>query len=246
MNESTCLTVALTRLESIVLPNLPLPMASFEEVDADRVFFGIRYYTYASIAHVRKILRGLIQVSDEANWACANILTRHLMEWAAHVTFLNVKVRSLVRDKRWDKAWAILLQLNGGDLYFRRFGAKYLGSDSTNVEIPEPFKTANFLNVYDLQHANADGRGSAQEDYSLLSELSHASAACLRQCLETRENQITFTGGDDDISPLPIASVSTIDWLMGIADLCTLTSDQEVGGILVLALRSINEAAPQH
>src|ERR1039457_887958 len=197
MTETTCLTIALSHLDSITLPNLPLPLAKFEVVDESRVIFGVRYYVYASIAHVRKVFRGLVQVSDEANWACANILARHMMEWAAHATFAKVKIPSLMRSRRWDKAWSVLLQLNGSDLYFRRFGAKYLNGDSASTAIPEPFAIANLLNVYDLEHANDEGRGDVQEDYSLLSELSHASAACLRQRMETHENLIVFMAGED-------------------------------------------------
>ena len=242
MSEGTFLAIALSHLEAIELPDIPLPLVAFDKIDEGRLFFGVRYYVYASIAHVRKILRGLVQVSDEANWACANVLARHLMEWAAHATFLKVKLPSLLRSKQLDEAWAMLLQLNGGDMYFRRYGAKYLESGTPSVEIPNPIKVKALFNVYDQEHAATDGRGSSQEDYSLLSELSHASAACMRRCMETRENRIVFCAGDDDDSPLPIASASTIDWILSIGELLSLISDTMVAPKVISAIREISES----
>jgi hypothetical protein len=67
MQETTCVAIALSHLESILQPDIPLPLACADEVDRDRVFFGVRYYVYASIAHVRKVLRGLAYVADDAN-----------------------------------------------------------------------------------------------------------------------------------------------------------------------------------
>jgi hypothetical protein len=98
------------------------------------------------------------------------------------------------------------------------------------------------MNVYDLQCAEFDGRGDAKEDYALLRELSHASAACLRQRLETFENRIAFTRNSDDMSPLSIASVSILDWLLSIAELLSVVGDESVGPNLVATLRALNSA----
>jgi len=242
MSERTCLTIALSHLEMIELPDISLPLSTFEEVDEERVIFGVRYYAYASIAHVRKILKGLVQVSDEANWACANVLARHLIEWAAHATFLKVKLPGLIQSKHLEEAWAMLLQLNGGDMYFRRYGAKYLEVDAPIPDIPNPVRVKALFNVYDQEHADSDGRGSAQEDYSLLSELSHASAACMRRCMETRGNRIVFCAGEDDDSPLGIASASAIDWILSVGTLLSLISDTAVAPKVIAAIKEMSES----
>jgi hypothetical protein len=245
LSSATFLIDCLSNLQSIDLPDLQLPRSRFTEVDRGRVYFGIRYYAYASIAHFRSVLSGLVMLADDANWACANILTRHVFEWAAHATFAELKLGSLVRQERWDKAWGILLKLNAGDLYFRRFGSKYLRSEDKDFKVPQPYELADILAVYDSQWAAEDGRGAAKEDHSLLSELSHASAACLRQHQTTYENHIAFEP-DEDSSPLYLASSSTMEWLLCMAKLLALVPDDAVGVGVLAALKCIAENAPAH
>jgi hypothetical protein len=239
-DETTFLTDCVSLLAAIGLPDLTLPPARFEKADRDRVAFGIRYYVYASIAQHRSVLKGLVLVADGANWACAYILTRHLLEWAAQATFAKLKLTSLVRQQKWDKAWAVLLKLNGGDLYFRQFGAKYLQDREKDVNIPEPYGLADFMAVYDSQWAAEDGRGAAKEDHSLLSELSHASAACLRQQLTTYHNRISFKSEEDN-SSLSAASTYCIDWLMSIAEMLKSIDDSAVGPAVMAAVRRLAE-----
>ena len=169
-----------------------LPPSVFAEANRERVAFGIRYYCYSSIAQYRSVLAGVVASADSGNWACVNILSRHLMEWAAHATFANRKLESLARQKMWGKAWGVLLKLNGGDLYFRQFGAKYLSKSETEIKIPEPYALANILAVYDSECAEQEGQGAAKEDRSLLSEFSHASAACMRQQHCLRGDKLIF------------------------------------------------------
>jgi hypothetical protein len=186
-----------------------------------------------------------VQVSDDANWASANVLSRHLFEWAAHATFLKVKMPSLIRSGAWEKAWDILLRHNGGDLFMRRFGLKYEATSAQSQGIPEPYTIANILKVYASVQNQADKTSDIQEDYSLLSELSHASAACLRQHIEYKQDRIVFSAAKEDSSPLELASVSTIDWLLSIGELLELIHDSEVRPQVNEALKAIAQSSKQ-
>jgi hypothetical protein len=246
MNNPTFLFLALSRLESVTIPELILPLnGKHGEPDENRIRFGVRYYTFSSIVHFRHVLRGLVQVSDDANWASANVLSRHLFEWAAHATFLKVKMPSLIRSGAWEKAWDILLRHNGGDLFMRRFGLKYEATSAQSQGIPEPYTIANILKVYASVQNQADKTSDIQEDYSLLSELSHASAACLRQHIEYKQDRIVFSAAKEDSSPLELASVSTIDWLLSIGELLELIHDSEVRPQVNEALKAIAQSSKQ-
>lgn len=238
MTPDTMLTDCASLLEAIQLPDIQLPSARFVNADRDHVYFGVRYYAYTSIAHYRSILRGLVLLADGGNWSSANILTRHLLEWAAHATFTALKLKSLLRQENWDKGWKVLLKVNGGDLYFRRFGSKYLQENDKATDIPEPYALADFLGVYDSQCAAEDGRGTAKEDHALLSELSHASAACLRQHQTIYGNRIVLNS-EEDSSPLSLASACTIDWLLCIVELLSSISDERVRPGMLAALRRL-------
>jgi hypothetical protein len=246
MNNPTFLFLALSRLEFVTIPELILPLnGANSEPDEDRIRFGVQYYTFSSIVHFRHVLRGLVQVSDDANWASANILSRHLFEWAAHATFLKVKIPSLIHSEAWSKAWDILLRHNGGDLFMRRFGIKYNATRAQSQGIPEPYSIANILKVYASAQNQVDKIEDIQEDYSLLSELSHASAACLRQHIEYKQDRIVFSAANEDSSPLELASVSTIDWLLSIGKLLEVIHDLKVRPQINEVLKAIVQTTEQ-
>jgi hypothetical protein len=124
---TTPLRIVAEGLQNIALPSLRRPPGKPTENPTEGlVDWGIQYYVYSLIAHVRAILKALLQVSDVGNISAAFILCRHVFEWAAHACYMTQNLRGPYQQKLWVEAWELLSAAATGNLWVQRYGSKYM------------------------------------------------------------------------------------------------------------------------
>jgi len=199
--------------------------------------WGITYYAYSVIAHIRTALRGLTILSENNNIPTAIVVCRHVFEWTSQVCFMNENLRQQVSSKDWDAARDLLDQAVMGSRWIKEFGHKY---DATIIttEVPNSIRLKDALASYEA-HVKKFRGGETKDDYAYLSEHSHPNSACFRQYLDD------VLGGDIRFkepttgSPLPVVNWCLIDLSMLLLELLGLGSENPVRSQLAAILKEI-------
>lgn len=175
--------------------------------------WGITYYVYSVIAHVRVVLRGLIVLADSGNIPAAMVVTRHVFEWAAQVCYMNENLQKHVGARDWDAARDLLDQAVIGSRWIREYGQKY-DSTQTKTDIPNAIRLKTILASYEV-HVEKTFGGDTKNDYAHLSEHSHPNSLCLQQYHDDIPGRPIQFKEPTQGSPLPV-----VNWCL--IDLCTL------------------------
>lgn len=231
MKGTTPLRIVAEGLRRIALPSLTRPpVKRTEDPTEGLVDWGIQYYVYSLIAHVRAILKGLLQVSDAGNISAAFILCRHVFEWAAHACYMTQNLRGLYQQKLWREAWELLSAAAIGNLWIKRHGSKYV-EPGTPVPIldnaPDPIRVGKAVSAYE-KYMREIGRADADDSYSFLSEHSHPNSACLQQYHFYQKMDMHFRDPAPSPSPLPVVNWCLIDLLTFIQELLGISKETRV------------------
>ena len=219
-------------LREIGLPSLSRPpVKPTEDPTEGLVDWGIQYYVYSLIAHVRAILKGLLQVSDAGNISAAFILCRHVFEWAAHACYMTQNLRGPYQRKLWREAWELLSAAAMGNSWIKRHGSKYMepGAPVPVLDnVPNPIHIRKAVLAYE-QYMKQTGRtADAEDSYSFLSEHSHPNSACLQQYHAYEGWVMHFGDPDPNPSPVPIVNWCLIDLLRFIYELLGISKETRV------------------
>ena len=65
-------------------------------------------FVYSLIAHMQKILTGLMRLAETENVAATAPICRHVFEWTALSCYLTRRLKELFDKHEWEEAWAFL------------------------------------------------------------------------------------------------------------------------------------------
>lgn len=126
MKGLTPLRIVAIRLPTVTLPPLTRPAAKPTDPPTEElVKWGIHFYVYSAIAHLRMVLSGLLQLGEADNVPAAYVLCRHVFEWTAHACYMARNLDNYVGRKEWERAWSLLSIVATGNLWFKHHGPKY-------------------------------------------------------------------------------------------------------------------------
>jgi hypothetical protein len=226
VNESTHWKIIEEGLRGISLPPLIPTALGPEDAPAEALArWAMMMYAYSSIAHVRKILAGLVVLADAGNTPAADVICRHVFEWAASACYVEQKIGQYFKEQKWKPASDLLCQISGGNLWLRNHGHKY-DALPMQLEAPNPIRIGKLVEVYEKYQADQLGEGDAKDAYGFLSEHSHPNGACLRQYQEIEGWRMKFV----DPPPSDPRGINrpSLEWLVFIHGILALAKEDVV------------------
>ena len=235
-------------LQKVAFPNLSRPpVKPTDDPTEDLVQWGMKVYAYSATAHVRRMLEGLIQLAHAENIPVANVVSRHIFEWAAHTCYMSRNLGNHVRKQEWGRAWSLLSRAVIGSVRIKQHGEKYEMPDAQlPSKVPDPLEVANIVGAYEQYLSQKHGKKSAKDNYGFLSELSHPNAACLQQYHKHLANprDMEIAEAKPRVSPLPFVNWCLLDLLIFVGSLLEVSKETVVRPIVENLLSEIQRRAP--
>jgi hypothetical protein len=241
-------------LGSIELPLLRRPSVKPDEPKTEElVRWGICMFAYSLIAHMQKILAGLLQLAESENVAPTAPVGRHVFEWTALSCYLTRKLKALFSKQDWNEAWTLLTKVALGSHWATKYGSKYAGDPPVKmpVEIPGPVWVTKAVEEYEKYQVEHSREAEANDSYSLLCDFTHPNAACLMRYQSWEEKGRVTRFIDPDQGPqqesfLPFVNCCLIDLLCFIYELLGLADESAVRPKIKLVLDELVRLAPRH
>lgn len=241
-------TIELVRdgLDKVKLPALARPAVAPDAPRTEElVQWGTNLYAYSVVAHVRKILGGLVQLAHAWNIPAANIVRRHIFEWTAHACYMSSKLKDCYQRGDWEQAWKVLTPAAIGNPWAKQHGAKYAPlTGRPALTVPDPLRIGIAISEYEQYQVQTHGWQEAKDTYGLLSEFSHPNAACLQQYHAIRDDGTILIEYDESVSPLPFVNWCLIDLMLFLDALFQLSADAVVRTGVDEVLDELVERAP--
>jgi len=235
-------------LRKVALPPLARPaVLPTDEPTEGLVLWGVNYYAYSAVAHVRTVLEGLTLLADASNIPTAFFAARNIFEWTAHACYMSRNLANYAGRKEWNRAWKLLSVAATGNHWMKDYGPKYgpiPGFDGMFDGIPDPLSIANVVAAYDEYRRQQFGKGDAKEDSGLLSEYSHPNSACTDQYHEYSGREVRFITPSTG-SPLPCVNRCLIELMMFLDELLRIGREKVVRPQVVCVLKEIADLAPK-
>ncbi len=239
-------------LRAISLPTLRIPFGNPEEPKKEElVQWGIKIFEFSLIAHIQKILAGLVQLAEAENVAASAPVCRHVFEWAALSCFLTSKFTDQFKWQDWEEAWKLLTKVTQGSLWNRIHGTKYAGIPPTtpSIDCPTPVYIPEAVKEYEYYQSSNSKYADARDNYSFLCDFAHANAACLQRYYEYEENGVVVRFIDPDLDPqgksfLPFVNCCLIDLLTFGYELLGLANESEVRPKILVVRNELARLAP--
>jgi len=250
MRGSRVIRVVLDGLQKVELHSLSRPpVKPTEEPTGELINWGAQVYVYSVIAHIRTVLKGLVQVADSENIPVAFIIVRHVFEWAAHAAYMSRSLRVFYKQKQWKEAWELLTASATGNRWIKRYGSKYapVGATWAFDDTPDPIHISKVMTALERHEQETFGLEDAKDTYGHLSEHSHPNSACLQQYhrWDTDGRALNFCDPAPSSSPLSSASRALIALLMCFHDLLAMSRESSVRQQLKSLLEEIAKLAPK-
>lgn len=212
-------------LRGIALPPLAPAICPDDDPTKALAVWGATMYAYSSIAHVRRILAGLVVLAGAGNTPTADVVCRHVFEWAASACYVEQNLGRYFKAQKWKASFELLSQISGGNLWLRKHGHKYEALPM-QLEEPKPVRIGDLVEAYEKYQAEQLGEGDAKDAYGFLSEHSHANGACFLQYREISHGQVIFV----DPAPSGPRSVNrpSLEWLVFIHGMLGLAEEDIV------------------
>jgi hypothetical protein len=206
---------------------------------------------YSLIAHMQKVLAGLVQLAQTENVAASAPVCRHVFEWAALSCYLTGKLRDQFKQHDWEEAWKLLTKVALGSRWIRKHGKSYAGDPPVKIpiELPEPVRIPIAVEEYESYQSQNSRGADARDSYSLLCDYAHANAACLLRYQRYGEDALVTLFIDPDLDPgqesfLPFVNCCLIDLLTFSYELLGLANESAVRPRVLLALKELARLAP--
>lgn len=236
-------------LSNVQLPLLARPcLAPNEPRTEELVEWATKFYAYSIIAHIHKILSGLIVLADSENTPAAHITSRHVFEWTAQACLVSSKLKDCYNAKDWNEAWTILTSACIGNLWAKKHGAKYASPSQQPVpEAPESVRIGIAISAYESYRLQKYGQDDTKDTYGLLSEFSHPNSACLQQyhTIGSDGTMVVKYVEDYDASPLPFVNWCLIDLMLFIDVLLQLAAETTARAGMRQVLNELGKLAPK-
>lgn len=248
------LKVVNDNLQTISLPLLSRPSGRLGEPKTHELAqWAICVYVYSLIAHMDKILAGLVQLAEAENSAASAPVSRHVFEWAALTCSLTASLRDHFKQGDWEQAWQLLTKAALGSHWMRRYGGKYAGDPPKKLpfEIPDPIYIPKAVEEYERYQAENSRDTEARDSYSLMCDQAHANAACLLRYHQYEDNGVVIRFIDPDVdaqqeSFLPFVNCCLIDLLTFICELLGIANESTIRPKVLLVLKEFAHLAPSH
>ena len=231
------LLIVETGLQKIHIPPLTRPPVADDNPNEELVLWGIQYYSYSVIAHLRTVLRGLVQLIEAANIPTAFIVSRHIFEWAAHTCYMSRHLKNYVLRKEWGRAWHLHSLAMEGNRWLKDHGSKYEPTLVTD-EVPDPLGVTNIVASYEEYRRQMHGHADAKDTYGLLSEHSHPNSACFLPYYQYIGREVRFIAPSPDTSLLG-EKRCLIDLMMFLNALLKLGQERAVRAQVVATLKEL-------
>ena len=209
-------------------------------------------FVYSLIAHMQKILTGLMRLAETENVAATAPICRHVFEWTALSCYLTRRLKELFDKHEWEEAWAFLTKAAVGSDWAGKYGSKYAGDPPVKlpVEIPGPIRVGRAVEEYERYQTENSTEPEAKDSYSLLCDFAHPNAACLLRYQVQDENGAVTLFIDPDQNTqqetfLPFVNCCLIDLLSFIDELLRLADESTVRPKARLVLDELAAAARQ-
>lgn len=213
-------------LRGISLPALSPPALGPDDDPTEALArWATMMYAYSSIAHIRKILTGLVVLADAGNTPAADVICRHVFEWAASACYVEQNIGKYFKEQKWKPAFQTLSRISAGSLWLRNHGHKY-DALPMQLEAPTPIRIGKLVEAYEKYQAEQLGEGDAKDAYGFLSEHSHPNGACFRQYQKIEGWQVIFV----DPPPSGPRSINrpSLEWLVFIHGILALAKEDVV------------------
>ena len=149
--------------QTVTLPPLVRPsVGPNEDPTEELVLWGIRFYTYSAVSHLRTVLPGLVELANAGNIPTTFFVARNLFEWTAHACYMSRNLANYVAKKDWRRAWKLLSMVAMGNKWVKNHGAKY-EPRAVLDGVPDPLSVANVIAAYDEYQIQQYGKGDAKD-----------------------------------------------------------------------------------
>jgi hypothetical protein len=198
------LAIVTVGLERIELPPLRRPDVPSDNPDEALVLWGTQYYTYCVIAHVRHVLRGMVELLQLGNVATAFFPARNAFEWTAHTCLMSRELKEFFAKKDWKAAGELQSRVMVGNRWVKDHGKKYVAEEFGGPydQVPDGLRVKNALKAYEKYQEETTGICDSKDTYALLSEHTHPNSACFNRYTEFLGPEVRFVKPSDDASIL--------------------------------------------
>lgn len=135
-------------LERIQLPPLIRPAKPNDNPNGALVRSGTLYYTYCVIAHVRVVLRGIVDLLKLGNIPTAFLACRHVFKWTAHTCLMARELEDFVTKQDWMGATELQSLVMVGNRWVTEHGEKYVPGAACE-EIRDSLRVKKALKAYE-------------------------------------------------------------------------------------------------
>jgi hypothetical protein len=240
-------TAVLESLSKVPLPDLPRPPGPDTNPNEELVYWGIKVYSYAMVANLRELLRGVLLLNDERDAVGVYGLARQMLEWTAHGCYVSRNLKNYVTRSEWQRAWNWLTRSIIGNLYMRQNASEIQQEFGMKIpKMPEPLALPALISAYDKYQLQIYGKADAQQDYEFMSEFTHPNGVALHTYYEWKnDGRILSFDPPPVISPASFINRCLVDVLQFIHDLLTICKEETVRPALVSSLRAMITASKQ-
>src|ERR1039458_7435665 len=194
------------RLPPLVRP----PVGPSDDPTEDLVLWGLRDYAYSSIAHIRTILSGLMDLAKSGNQPTTLIVCRHVFEWTMHSCYISETMGQHLKNLDWKAAWQLFLEVDTGNTWIKNHGSKYW-SFADPDEVPDSVRIARLVKAYEKHQI---GSQDVRDSYGYLSEHAHANGACFLSYRRLNGPEVSFVEAPKAHQFPGVLNASIIEWLM--------------------------------
>ncbi len=184
-------------LERIELPPLIRPVTPNDDPNEALVRWGTLYYTYCVTAHLRVVLRGMVELLRLGNVPTAFLACRHVFEWTAHACLMSRELEAFVTKQDWKGARELQSRAMVGNRWVKEHGEKYLPGVAYD-EIPDSLRVKKALKAYEQYQTGRHGSSAVEDSYALLCEHTHPNSACFNRYTQIVGHKVRFVPPSTD------------------------------------------------
>ncbi len=243
-NQIPILPIVTSGLESIELPLLIRPAVPNDNPNEALVLWGVQYYTYCVIAHLRVVLSGMVELLRLGNVPTAFLARRHVFEWTAHTCLMSREMEGSISKGNWKGAWEFQSRVMEANRWVKEHGEKYEPGAAYD-EIPDSLRVKKALKAYEQHQKEQQGLSDVEDSYALLSEHTHPNSACFNSYTQIMGQEVRFVPPSTD-SALLGEERCLIDLVLFLDALLGLGKETNVRRQLRAVIDKLLEAKKKH
>ncbi len=152
--------------------------------------------------------------------------------------YMNQQLSKLVIEKNWHDTFELFLQVDGGNSWMKKHGAKYVPGLPYD-EIPDQLRLKKFVAAYEEYQRNfyKKEQDNVKDTYGFLSEHSHPNGACFMAYRTIVGDTVSFTAPHDIALPHPLPYL--IDWVICVQKILSLVKETAVSSRLRTSIEAL-------